>query len=125
MEKGTNFKYIVYLTTNKVNNKIYIGVHKTLTPDKFDGYIGCGILINEPNTYSKPKTHFQYAVKKHGVSNFNREILAIFDTAEEYIYFACGTLMFATISTIILAINHSRRARKVKKSRYKEYGIKR
>nr|DAY73247.1 MAG TPA: hypothetical protein [Caudoviricetes sp.] len=50
---------------------------------------------------------------------------SIFDTAEEYIYFACGTLMFATISTIILAINHSRRARKVKKSRYKEYGIKR
>ena len=31
-------KYIVYLTTNLVNNKIYIGVHQTDNPDVFDGY---------------------------------------------------------------------------------------
>lgn len=33
-------KYIVYQTINKINNKIYIGVHKTEDPDIFDGYLG-------------------------------------------------------------------------------------
>ena len=32
-------KYIVYLTMNLVNKKIYVGVHKTKTPYKFDGYL--------------------------------------------------------------------------------------
>lgn len=36
-------KYIVYKTTNIVNQKIYIGVHQTLNPDKFDGYLGCDV----------------------------------------------------------------------------------
>ena len=31
-------KYIVYQTTSKINNKIYIGVHKTENPDVFDGF---------------------------------------------------------------------------------------
>lgn len=83
MEKGTNFKYIVYSTKNKVNGKIYIGVHKTKDPDNFDGYIGCGIYINQPNTYSKPKTNFQYAVKKYGTAEFERTTLAVFNTPEE------------------------------------------
>lgn len=76
-------KYIVYQTTNLVNNKIYIGVHKTVNPDIFDGYIGCGILATQPNTYNNPKTHFQFAVKKYGPKNFRRETLAVFDTLEE------------------------------------------
>ena len=32
-------KYIVYQTTYKINNKIYIGAHGTEI-DGFDGYIG-------------------------------------------------------------------------------------
>ena len=34
--------YIVYKTTNLINGKIYVGVHRT-NPDIFDGYIGCGV----------------------------------------------------------------------------------
>lgn len=74
-------KYIVYITTNLQNNKIYIGVHKTEI-DKFDGYIGCGINIFNPSTLKNPKTRFQYAVKKYGFDSFKRYTLAEFDTEE-------------------------------------------
>ena len=81
-------KYIVYLTKNlksKINgiNKIYIGVHKTENPEVFDGYIGCGVYINQPSTYMYPKTPFQYAVKKYGTNAFERTILFIYDTEIE------------------------------------------
>ena len=76
-------KYIVYQTTNKINNKIYIGVHCTNNPDGFDGYIGCGVRITQPCTYMNPKTPFQYAVKKYGTGAFIRTTLAKFDTKEE------------------------------------------
>lgn len=76
-------KYIVYQTTSKVNNKIYIGVHKIETPEKFDGYLGNGVYIYRPSSYMNPKTYFQYAVKKYGIKNFIRTTLKIFDTEEE------------------------------------------
>lgn len=76
-------KYILYKTTNLVNNYFYIGVHKTETPMTFDKYLGNGIYINRPNTYEKAKTALQKAVKEFGVKCFNRVTLAIFDTAEE------------------------------------------
>ena len=83
MEKEANWKYIVYCTTNTENQKIYIGVHKTPNPEVFDGYIGCGVIATQPNTYSKPKTAFQYAVKKYGPKAFNRVTLAVFNTERE------------------------------------------
>lgn len=81
-------KYIVYLTTNlksQINgiNRIYVGVHQTENPEIFDGYIGCGVYINQPSTYMYPKTPFQAAVKKYGISAFRREILFIYDNKEE------------------------------------------
>ena len=76
-------KYIVYKTTNLVNNYIYIGVHKTNNPDVFDNYIGNGVYINKPYTYEKSKTKFQQAVNEFGTKSFKRETLAIYDTAEE------------------------------------------
>lgn len=76
-------KFIVYCTTNTINKKIYIGVHKTSNPDVFDGYLGCGVKITQPSTYMNPKTAFQYAVKKYGTDKFSRSILYIYDTAEE------------------------------------------
>lgn len=81
-------KYIVYLTTNlksEINGhkKIYIGVHKTENPDIFDGYIGCGVYINQPSTYMYPKTPFQYAVKKYGTGAFIRTVLYEYDNEIE------------------------------------------
>lgn len=76
-------KYIVYKTTNLTNNYIYIGVHKTVNPDVFDGYLGCGINIKIPYTYENAKTKFQQAVKEFGFKSFRREILSVFDTPEE------------------------------------------
>lgn len=77
-------KYIVYLTTNINNNKIYIGVHKTKDPSKFDGYIGNSINIFECNPeLNNPKLPFHKAVKKYGYSSFRRSIIKEFDTLTE------------------------------------------
>lgn len=75
-------EYIVYQTVNKVNNKIYIGVHGTET-EEFDGYIGNGVSIYKPSTYMNPKTPFQYAIKKYGVKNFVRTTIKKFNTEKE------------------------------------------
>lgn len=76
-------KYIVYLTTNKINNKIYIGVHQTEDPNKFDGYLGEGSYINKPSSYNKGKCHFHNALLKYGVNNFYRKTLKVFDNLED------------------------------------------
>lgn len=68
----------VYQTKNLINNKLYIGVHKT---DKLnDGYIGCGVSIKSPKQNNTP---FQKAVQKYGKENFKLEILSFYDTYEE------------------------------------------
>lgn len=76
-------KYIVYLTTNKINKKIYIGVHKTNTPYKFDGYLGCGVKINDRASYRFCHTPFETAVNKYGPKNFERVTLQVFDTLQD------------------------------------------
>jgi len=64
--------YIVYQTTNLVNQKFYIGVHKQdfFFPILFDGYLGSGPLLKK-------------AIKKYGEENFNRETLFVYYTPEE------------------------------------------
>lgn len=77
-------KYIVYLTTNLKNNKIYVGVHGTEDPNIFDGYIGNSINIFKCNNELKyPKIPFHKAVKKYGYNAFKRQTLSVFDTEEE------------------------------------------
>lgn len=66
------FKYVVYETTNNLNNKKYIGVHKMKIDSIFDGYFGSGHLIKS-------------ALSKYGVENFTFTILYSYcDKTEAY-----------------------------------------
>ena len=76
-------KWIVYKTTCLINNKIYIGVHTVEDPEIFDGYLGRGFFINRTHYLTNPVAPFHYALIKHGVANFHRETLYIFDNEEE------------------------------------------
>lgn len=60
--------YTVYKTINKINGKHYIGVHKTEIIN--DSYLGSGRALNA-------------AIKQHGRENFTKEILFVYETAEE------------------------------------------
>jgi len=71
------------MTVNKQNKKIYIGVHKTIDPNMFDGYLGCGVYVNQPSSYNKAKTNFQYAVQKYGPENFIRKTIKVFNDEED------------------------------------------
>lgn len=74
-------EYIVYLTLNTVNRKIYIGVHGTKDTSQFDGYLGNGVFTNK--ALKHPKTPFQFAVKKYGFKAFERITLFKCNSMEE------------------------------------------
>lgn len=59
-KKTPEHKYCIYLTTNKVNGKTYVGQH--MYEKLYDGYIGSGMLIKK-------------AIKKYGKENFKIEYL--------------------------------------------------
>jgi len=74
-----NIKYIVYKTTNLINNYIYIGVHRT-NIDIFDHYYGCGCYPT--NQRKKDKSGLPEALRKYGYKNFKRETLFEFPDNE-------------------------------------------
>jgi hypothetical protein len=58
----------IYITTNLINGKKYIGQHTTKTLD--DGYLGSGKAL-------------KHAVNKYGVENFKKEIIHFATSQEE------------------------------------------
>lgn len=72
--------YIVYKTTNKVNGKIYIGIHRTDLNRK-QSYIGCGVSRRDQK--KSKKSGFPAAVHKYGYDNFQREVLFIYPDTDK------------------------------------------
>jgi len=64
----SDFYYIIYKITNLVNDKVYVGCHKTT--DINDNYMGSGKQLGE-------------AQQKYGIENFKKEILYVFDNADD------------------------------------------
>jgi len=62
--------YFVYITTNLINGKQYVGDHHAINLSNDNYYIGSGKLISK-------------AIKKYKRENFNRKILEIFNTKKE------------------------------------------
>ena len=60
--------FLIYKTTNQINQKFYIGKHETYKLD--DGYLGSGVVLTS-------------AIQKYGTNNFSKEILYVFDNKDQ------------------------------------------
>lgn len=60
--------YTIYRIINKINNKIYIGVHETFNLN--DNYVGSGKYLKR-------------AINKYGIDNFTKEIIKLCKSREE------------------------------------------
>lgn len=60
--------YTIYQIRNDINGMIYVGQH--ITSNLYDNYMGSGVRLHEAYEY-------------FGIENFSKEILHVFDNAEE------------------------------------------
>ena len=68
---SAKYIYTLYKITNTVNNKIYIGVHKTLKNNPLDkSYWGSSVWLKN-------------SIPKYGIEEFSKQILYIFKTEKE------------------------------------------
>jgi|GEM_PF-1482481 len=74
-----NEQWILYLTTNICNCKIYVGVHKLATTKRSRNYLGSGLAL-------------QPAIEKYGRENFIRTTLA---------EFSCGADAYAAETEMV------------------------
>lgn len=58
----SNYTGYIYLTTNLLNGKIYVGMHRVKNDRKDDAYIGSGVALKR-------------AIEKYGLSNFSNIVL--------------------------------------------------
>ena len=68
MNGGSIMFHTIYITTNNVNGKQYIGKHST--PDPYDDYIGSGKILKN-------------AIRYHGREQFTKQVLHIFDNIDD------------------------------------------
>lgn len=64
--------YYIYIVTNTINNKIYIGQHKV---NKIHDYYFANGISNSGKIYSRKKTYFSKAILKHGFENFKKDVI--------------------------------------------------
>lgn len=82
--------YIVYKTTNILTKQFYIGCHKCNTLD--DGYLGSGAALKE-------------SLNLYGIENHKREVLAMYDNAEEALNYEHALVNAARFSDKDLLLN--------------------
>lgn len=70
MSKNKSEKFIVYKTTNLVDGRIYIGVHKVKSSNMDDGYLGSGRSLRKD-------------ISLLGKDCFKRETVRVFDCIED------------------------------------------
>jgi len=68
--KVKNYNYYVYIVTNNVNGKKYIGKRRCTCAISEDKYMGSGLILKK-------------AMKKHGKENFTKEIIEVCATEDE------------------------------------------
>jgi hypothetical protein len=69
--------YTIYVTTNKIDGKWYLGMHQTKNLN--DGYMGSGKYLKR-------------AIEKHGIENFEKEILCLCESEQEMRDFEAGII---------------------------------
>lgn len=65
----TNYVGYIYLTTNLINGKIYVGMHRVKNNQKDESYLGSGKALKR-------------AILKYGIENFSNKILEWCETEE-------------------------------------------